>query len=227
MTPFKSLALPALLLASLSLSACATDQASVKTATPDPKLPTEQFPLEAQSKTQAFNLRINPNGLSDNQKSALNQVAEKASWSAGDPADIDIITSPDPAAIAAGQRIAVYLMGKDVASQSLTQKSLDGQPADIVTVNLVAYRARTYDCNESWENLSATRNNLPYANYGCAVNANLAAQIADPRDLDRASPATPPDAARKSVILDKYRKGEVTGSATDDASKGTISEAVK
>ncbi|MEI9903699.1 MAG: hypothetical protein WDN06_06695 [Asticcacaulis sp.] len=35
------------------------------------------------------------------------------------------------------------------------------------------------------------------------------------------------DAPRKSVILGKYRTGDVTSSAKDDSAKGTISDAIK
>jgi len=102
-----------------------------------------------------------------------------------------------------------------------------GQPADIVTVNIVDYRARTYACGQTWENLAATRNNTPYQNFGCAVSSNLAAQIADPRDLQTPREATSADMGRRSVVFDKYRKGDVTSSAKDDNATGAISNAIK
>jgi pilus assembly protein CpaD len=109
----------------------------------------------------------------------------------------------------------------------LSQASAPEQPADIVTVNVTYSRAVVYTCNQSWENLTATATNETYANFGCAMNSNLAAQIADPRDIGRAASRTPSDALRKSDILTKYRKGEVTSAAKDEQAKGTISDAVK
>ena len=59
------------------------------------------------------------------------------------------------------------------------------------------------------------------------MTANLAAQVADPRDLAHSAAPTPPDAARKSVILDRYRQGKVTAADTDQSAKSTISTAIQ
>ncbi len=214
------------LLAALALTGCATDSGKAGSMAFTAPTPTEQYPLQAQTMTKTVNLRINPAGLSGNQRVALDQVSQKASWTSGAPADIEIITSGDPAAVAAGRAVGGYLVDHDVAETSVSQLSQPGQPADIVTVNIVNYRARTYACGQTWENLAATRNNTPYQNFGCAISSNLAAQIADPRDLQTPRAATTADMGRRSVVFDKYRKGEVTSSAKDDNAKGTVSNAI-
>lgn len=222
----KSAALLALALLGGALTACATTgtQAVVK---PAPILPTEQFALTAQTMNRPINLRINPNGLSDNQRLALDQVASHASWISGEPVNVQIVTSGDPGAVAAGRMVGSYLINRDVDTGNLSQVSTQEQPADIITVNLVYYRARTYDCGQHWENLAKTASNTSYDNFGCATASNIAAQIADPRDLSQPAPATTTDVARKSVILGKYRAGETTGAQVDSASSGNISDAIK
>jgi pilus assembly protein CpaD len=50
--------------------------------------------------------------------------------------------------------------------------------------------------------------NLPYWNYGCATQNNLAAAVANPEDLVQPRPETPAYAARRQVVLDKYSKGQ-------------------
>ncbi|HEY2743800.1 MAG TPA: CpaD family pilus assembly lipoprotein [Polyangia bacterium] len=52
----------------------------------------------------------------------------------------------------------------------------------------------------------------------------MAAQIANPRDLIAPRDMTPADATRRSVVLDKYRKGESTATASPEANKGKISD---
>ncbi|ESQ74902.1 CpaD family pilus assembly lipoprotein [Asticcacaulis sp. AC402] len=216
----------AILLATAGLTACATGkQASI--APPAPLTPTSQFALTADSRIEPIHLRVNPTGISANQARALDQVASEAAWTANQPVDVQIITSPDPASMAAGKAISGYLMGRDVSSDTVSQYSVQSQPVEIVTVNLIRYRANVPACGQHWENLAATRKNSPFANFGCAVTANLAAQVADPRDLANPATATPGDAARKSAILDKYRKGEVTSAAKDDQSNGAIAQAIK
>lgn len=195
-------------------------------ARPDPVLPTTRYAMTAESQVRTMNFRVE-RALSDNQRRALDQVAARAAWTADQPVDVEIVTSGDPEAMAAGRAMADYLYAHDVADKDLTLKSAQDQAPDIVSVNLVLYRARHQDCNQTWDNLAATGGNKPYENFGCAVTANLAAQVADPRDL--AHPAAPAaaDAARKSVILDKYRQGKVTSADVDDNAKGTISDAIK
>ncbi|MBP2159737.1 MULTISPECIES: CpaD family pilus assembly lipoprotein [Asticcacaulis] len=208
------------------LSACATT-GQPETASAPPALPTDQYPLMAERQVRSVSFRINPNGLSENQRRALDQVADDASWTRGDAVDVDIVTAGDLGAVAAGRRIGDYLSAHDVPVETLSQSSKPDQPADIVTVNLTFSRSVIYACNQTWENLTATRSNETYANFGCAVNSNLAAQIADPRDIGRAARATSSDALRKSEILGKYRKGEITSTTKDDQAKGTVSDAVQ
>jgi len=232
-TPRKTLLRTGLMLAALAaLSGCVSSMPSTKMAlangkVADPVLPTEQYPLLAQTHVRSINLRVNPNGLSDNQRLALSQLAEAASWVNGSRADIEIVTAADPGAIAAGRTVGAFLAAHDVDAGNLSQSNRQEQPADIVTVNVTEYRARTYDCNQSWENLARTASNAPYNNFGCAVNSNLAAMVANPRDLARPQTPTPGDATRKSNILDKYRRGEVTSSAQDDQAKATLSTAIQ
>ena len=224
---FPPSALLALALLGLALGACASAPATHADLKPAPVLPTEQYALTAQTMNRPINLRINPNGLSDNQRLALDQVASHASWLSGEPVNVQIVTNGDPNAVNAGRAVGSYLMDRDVDTDKLSQVSSQDQPADIVTVNLTSYRARTYDCGAHWEDLAKTATNQPMDNFGCAVTSNLAAQIADPRDLVQPAPATSTDVARKSIILGKYRAGEVTSSAVDNTSSGTISDAIK
>lgn len=208
------------------LGACATME-SPKTATAEPLLPTEQYPLRAEATTRSIALRVNTGGLSENQRRALDQVAEEASWMRGDAVDVEIVTAGQPGSVSAGRGVSDYLTAHDVPYEAVSQSSRADHPADIITINLTYTNAVVQTCNQTWENLAATRTNKTYANFGCAVNANLAAQIADPRDIERGAPTTPADALRRSEILTKYRKGEATSSAKDEQAKGTISDAVK
>ncbi len=61
-----------------------------------------------------------------------------------------------------------------------------------------------------WDDLTATGANDSYANFGCAVNANMAAQIARPSDIAHPRAEDAPDSERRLIVLDKYRQGKVT-----------------
>src|SRR5690349_5303818 len=57
----------------------------------------------------------------------------------------------------------------------------------------------------------AYQENRPYWNLGCSTQRNLAAMVANPADLVQPRGEEPISTQRRSVVLDKYRKGEPTG----------------
>ncbi len=69
--------------------------------------------------------------------------------------------------------------------------------------------------------------NRPYYNLGCANQRNLAAMVENPSDLIQPRAETPAYAARRSVVLDKYRKGESTATMIPNPDKGTLSDVGK
>ncbi len=70
------------------------------------------------------------------------------------------------------------------------------------------------------------RENRPYWNLGCAYQRNIAAMVDNPADLVQPRGETPIYTARRSVVLDKYRKGENTATSYPEG-KGTISDVGK
>ena len=144
------LSLIAVLAGAMSLSACAgaNDLMGHADPRPDPVLPSSQYALTAETQVRTMNFRVERT-LSDNQRRALDQVAARAAWTKDTPVDVQIVTSGDPAAVAAGRAMADYLYAHDVADKDLTLQSAQGQAPDLVTVNLVAYRAHHLDCGQS------------------------------------------------------------------------------
>ncbi|MAU98992.1 MAG: pilus assembly protein CpaD [Fulvimarina sp.] len=77
--------------------------------------------------------------------------------------------------------------------------------------------AETGPCGRWPEDLGETQENRNYYNFGCASQQNIAAQIADPRDLLAPRGMDPSDAQRRTNVIDKYRNGKVTSSDPMDA----------
>ena len=69
--------------------------------------------------------------------------------------------------------------------------------------------------------------NRPYWNLGCSTQRNLAAMVDNPADLVQPRGETPIYAARRSVVLDKHRKGESSATVYPDADKGKISDVAR
>jgi pilus assembly protein CpaD len=69
--------------------------------------------------------------------------------------------------------------------------------------------------------------NKPYWNLGCATQRSLAAMVDNPTDLVQPRGETPMYAPRRSVVMEKYRRGESTAATSANGGKGTISEVGK
>jgi pilus assembly protein CpaD len=79
-----------------------------------------------------------------------------------------------------------------------------------VDVSYIAYTAHTDACGDWSENLAFTGDNQTPKNFGCSVQHNIAAMVADPRDLLGPGGMGPVDTNRRAVVLDHYQKGEIT-----------------
>lgn len=91
-----------------------------------------------------------------------------------------------------------------------------GGSGDVLPLRLTfnAVTARVEEpCGQWPEDLGNTYDNRNYHNFGCASQANLAAQIADPRDLLEPRGQEEIDAERRTTVIGKYRAGQVTGAA--------------
>lgn len=76
-----------------------------------------------------------------------------------------------------------------------------------IRLSYLRYVAEGPQCGLWPTNLAEDRRNLPYANFGCAQQQNLAAQVANPADLLGPRTMEPADAERRSVVIDNYRRG--------------------
>ncbi|WP_245413660.1 CpaD family pilus assembly protein [Mangrovicella endophytica] len=81
-----------------------------------------------------------------------------------------------------------------------------------IRLAFVTLAAKTAPCGRWPKDLGDTTDNKNYFNFGCASQQNLAAQIADPRDLLGPRGVGEIDAERRTDMLDKYRRGEATPS---------------
>ena len=69
--------------------------------------------------------------------------------------------------------------------------------------------------------------NQPYYNLGCAQQRNLASMVENPADLVQPRAETPAYTGKRSVGIDKWRKGESSATKYPDGNKGAISDVAK
>ncbi len=96
----------------------------------------------------------------------------------------------------------------------------EGNPQPPLRLSFVRHAAEAPECGRFPANLAEQSDNLPYANFGCSTQRNLASMVANPQDL--LGPRTEQrgrSAERRDVITDKWIKGETTGSKRDGDEK--------
>jgi pilus assembly protein CpaD len=96
-----------------------------------------------------------------------------------------------------------------------------------VELSFIRYAAEVAPCGDWSSNAADTASNMPMPNMGCASQHNLAAMVADPRDLVAPRGQDAADAQRRMTVLDKYRKGDSTPAETTAAQSGAVSEVNK
>ena len=95
------------------------------------------------------------------------------------------------------------IVRKDLARIAEARKALK----KFTVEELIAITAKAGPCGEWPEDLVAnTMENRNYHNFGCATQANLAAQVANPMDLVQPRGMTPIDAEQRYLVIQDYRE---------------------
>ncbi|WP_371864083.1 CpaD family pilus assembly protein [Ciceribacter naphthalenivorans] len=123
--------------------------------------------------------------------------------------------SPNAAAAAhMRKQIRQALITRGVAAPRIIETSYQADAsgdAAPVRLSYVAITAVTNPCGQWPEDLQDnTFSNKNWQNFGCATQANLAAQIANPMDLVTPRAQAPIDATRRSTVIGLYRQGKNT-----------------
>lgn len=115
-----------------------------------------------------------------------------------------------------GSRAAIAFFAERAAREGVPRDKIlisthDAANNDFrIEVNYIAYEARTAPCGDWSVSLADTSANETAPNFGCSVQHNIAAMVADPRDLLGPRPMEASDTGRRAVVVDHYEKGEIT-----------------
>jgi pilus assembly protein CpaD len=213
-------------LACLVVAACASPEPEPLVQA-HPITPTERYAIQVKPSPVELMLAAHSTGLSEAQAAALRDFMDRY-----DNADRGAITirapehGPDQSGVyrtAAATRDFLISQGALPRDVRIEGYDASGDGAAPVRVSFVSYHAQGPHCGAAWSDLSKEASNEPYSEFGCAVTANVAAQVADPADLLHPRASDPPDALRRADVLSKYRQGQMTSTPKDPQADGTFS----
>jgi pilus assembly protein CpaD len=213
-------------LTALSLAACASVDGKGKGASGQRAAqaanPLELYSLKTGNATDKIALALHDSGLSPAQSDALKAFVARRAKAAGGIVTISLPHGAADAAVAARTAdLAQGLLNVDGAPTQRTTYESDDAKAPLL-VSFAYEKAEIPTCGKDWGELTRTKDNDVYDNFGCAVTANMAAQIANPADIDHPHAEDAPDAGRRTTVLDKYRDGKLTGAETPDPNGTSI-----
>jgi pilus assembly protein CpaD len=181
--------------------------------------PVANHPIAIEPSYRALKLPFSATdaGLMPDDAARFNDFVSK--YLAGGNGAISITAPP-------GGEAAITYFGERLASMGVPRNHIlvgTRQPGDTdarVELGYMAYTARVENCTTDWPtNWGDTWDNTPTPNFGCAVQKNMAAMLADPRDMAEPRPMDAPDAARRATVIGHYDKGEVTQADKHTADK--------
>ena len=127
----------------------------------------------------------------------------------------------------ASSRAAITFFAERAAASGISRDKIlvstreAGNSDPRVDVSYITYTARAESCGDWSENLAFTADNITPKNFGCSVQHNIAAMVANPRDLLGPGPMGPVDTNRRAVVMEHYQKGEITQADKHTADKPT------
>ncbi|WEK57558.1 MAG: CpaD family pilus assembly protein [Candidatus Brevundimonas phytovorans] len=216
----------ALALAGLTLAGCMGGPASL--GGDAPLTPLSRYSLQVEPGLDRIALAVHETGLSANQQSALGELVSRFALEGAPTLVVEAPAGDDPVAAQMAWSVKSALVAAGAPDHRIRLVSYAGpDPRAPVLIGFETVRAVVPQCGTAWGSLGRTGDNQSASNLGCAVNANLAAQIANPRDIVAPRALGPNDAGRRSVVFDDYRKGERTAAQREELiSQSRVSTAV-
>jgi pilus assembly protein CpaD len=216
----------ALALVGLVLAGCMGGPASL--GGEPPLTPTSRYSLQVEPGLDRIALVVHEAGLSTNQQAALTALVNRFAIEGAPTLVVEAPAGDDPVANQAAWNVKAALVAAGAPDHRIRLVSYAGpNPRAPVLVGFETIQAVVPQCGTEWGSLGRTGDNQSASNFGCAVNANLAAQIANPRDIVSPRVMTPSEAGRRSVVFDDYRNGQQTAAQREELiSQARVSTAV-
>lgn len=196
------------LAAGLALAGCGSPASG---GGPQPLTPLSRWALRAEPQVQRIALAVHDNGLSERQYGAVQDMIARFHADGAPEMIVEMPSGEDPVSLHMSWAVVDILHAAGVPQDRVRLIAYPApDPRAPVLVGYARLEAVTYDCSREWGSLTQHADNGSARGLGCASVSNMAAQLADPRDLVGGRRPTPPDAGRRAYVIDLWRRGEET-----------------
>lgn len=193
-----------------------------------PLTPLSRYSLQVEPGLDRIALAVHDQGLSANQRAAVDQLAARYGAAGHGWVKVEAPAGDDPAAAEQAYAVRAALQAAGVPPERIQMAAYAAPDARApVLAGFETVRAVVPDCSAQPRNMGVRFSNQSSGGFGCAITANMAAQITDPRDILGARPMTPADSGRAAVVFDAYRKGETSSTPQEPLVDGRIAQAVE
>lgn len=211
------------LAAGLAASGCASMPGDAAA----PMTPLSRYALQVEPGLDRIALAVHDQGLSANQHAALRGLVARYGASGAGSIRIESPAGDDPVAVEQAYAMRTALQAAGVPGERIQMAAYAApDPRAPVLVGFETLRAHIPDCSAEHRNLGVRYSNQSSGGFGCAITANMAAQIADPRDILGARRMTPADSGRAAVVFDAYRRGQPSSTPQEPLVAGQVARAV-
>jgi pilus assembly protein CpaD len=224
----------AAILAAAALAGCTATRPVTVDAYPEDIRQRHPISLREGPKTLELFVGVNRGGLSPAQRADLAAFAHtwRRESTGGILIEIPWGTSNARAAVDAVQEVRSLLAASGVSPPAIaTRRYRPVTPIKFATLRLSypTMIAEAGPCGLWPRDLGPNiegidPSNHSYWNFGCTQQHNLAAMVDTPADLVQPRGDTPAYTARRTVVLEKYRKGESPATKNADTDKAKISD---
>ena len=212
------------LAAGIAVSGCASMSGDINA----PITPLSRYALQVEPGLDRIALAVHDQGLSSNQRAALRDLAARYGASGAGQVRIESPAGDDPVAVEQAYAVRTFLQAAGVPGDRIQMAAYAApDPRAPVLAGFETLRASVPDCAVEARNMGTRLSNQSSGGFGCAITANMAAQIADPRDILGARAMTPADSGRAAVVFDNYRRGQISSTPQEPLVNGRISGAVE
>ena len=153
--------------------------------------PEELHPIEVVEGKSRITIPVRSGRLGDDGENMVRRFGAEV---AAMPSTVVIVRPAGVSGELAAARATVLLKEQGVAPQRI--RHVVSKKGKNLVISTNRKFAVTRECGDWSKSLSATLDNEPYPNFGCAQQHNLAAMVANPEDFEHPRPMKGPDAQR-------------------------------